>query len=81
MTLNLPYIFVVCVAVQRAITVKSELDYEQPQTRNTNLTVTCTDNYCTSSVNYLYVRVTDVNEPITLYPQNFILSTYEGQVN
>ena len=60
---------------------KTTLDYEQFQTRNTNLTVTCSDGFCTSPAAFLYVRVTDVNEPITLYPQDFTLSTYEGSVS
>ena len=66
---------------QGHITVKESLDYEQPLTRNANLTVTCSDGFCTSAVAYLYVRVTDVNEPVTLLPQDITLSTYEGVVS
>ncbi|XP_070208475.1 cadherin EGF LAG seven-pass G-type receptor 2-like isoform X2 [Littorina saxatilis] len=68
-------------SAQRSIIVKSKLDYEQTQTRNTNLTVTCSDGFCTSNAAYLYVRVTEVNEPIELFPQDFTLSTYEGNID
>ena len=68
-------------ALTNSLTVKSALNYEVFATRNTNLSVTCSDGFCTSSVAYLYVRVTEVNEPITLYPQDFTLSTYEGTVS
>ncbi|XP_025092364.1 uncharacterized protein LOC112562949 isoform X2 [Pomacea canaliculata] len=68
-------------STSNVITVGSALDYEQSLTRNTNLTVTCSDGYCTSYAGYLYVIVTDVNEPITLYPRDFTLSTYEGKIS
>ncbi|XP_076456808.1 protocadherin Fat 4-like [Babylonia areolata] len=68
-------------ANQQQINVKSTLDYEQSDTRNTNITVTCTDGYCTSSPAYLYVRVTDVNEEIELLPSDFTLSTEEGWIS
>ncbi|KAK7091243.1 hypothetical protein V1264_008955 [Littorina saxatilis] len=47
---------------QRSIIVKSKLNYEQPQTRHTNVTVTCSDGFCASNLAYVYIRVTDVNE-------------------
>ncbi|PVD31789.1 hypothetical protein C0Q70_07207 [Pomacea canaliculata] len=71
----------VTLSASNVITVGSALDYEQSLTRNTNLTVTCSDGYCTSYAGYLYVIVTDVNEPITLYPRDFTLSTYEGKIS
>ena len=73
-----------CAAVAGAqghINVKGRLDYEQPQTRNTNLTVTCSDGSCTSAMAYLYVRITDVKEPVMLLPRNLTISTYEGMVS
>ncbi|XP_070209796.1 protocadherin alpha-C2-like [Littorina saxatilis] len=66
---------------ERSIVVRSALNYEQTQTRVTNVTVICSDGLCSSSPGYLYVRVTDVNEPIDLNPKNFILSSYEGRVS
>lgn len=63
------------------IQVRNNLNYEQITTRNTNVTVSCTDNYCTSEKAYIYVRITDVNEPITLAPKNFTLTTYEGSIS
>ncbi|XP_070209687.1 protocadherin-9-like [Littorina saxatilis] len=66
---------------ERSIVVRSALNYEQTQTRVTNVTVICSDGLCSSSPGYLYVRVTDVNEPIDINPKDFTLSSYEGRID
>ena len=66
---------------QGQIEVWDHLNYEQDDIRYTNLTVTCSDGFCMSQVTYLYVIVTDVNEPISLYPRDVTLSVNEGPVS
>ncbi|XP_076456362.1 protocadherin gamma-B4-like [Babylonia areolata] len=63
------------------IKLKMRLNYEQTETRFTNLTVTCSDGFCASLVGYLYVMVTDVNEPLTLLPADVTLTVYEGSIS
>ncbi|KAL8571496.1 hypothetical protein ACOMHN_060978 [Nucella lapillus] len=63
------------------IKVKTRLNYEQADTRHTNLTVTCSDGFCLSPVAYLYVIITDVNEPLTLLPNDVTLTVYEGSIS
>ncbi|XP_076456807.1 cadherin EGF LAG seven-pass G-type receptor 2-like isoform X2 [Babylonia areolata] len=63
----------------REIKVKAALNYESSTQRNTNLTIRATDaEGCTSSLHYLYVTVTDVNEPPDLRPGYAVYSVYEG---
>ena len=49
--------------------------------RTSNLTVSVNDGYCTSPVRYLYVTVTDENEPPDIQPENAAYSVYEGSVS
>ncbi|KAL8571497.1 hypothetical protein ACOMHN_060979 [Nucella lapillus] len=64
-----------------SIAIKGNLNYEAFVNPRTNLTVTCSDRYCTSSAAYVYVTVTNVNEPVKLHPQVLTLSSYEGEIS
>lgn len=63
------------------IVVNKALNYELSSARTTNLTVVASDGSCSSTVHYLYVTVTDVNEPPEIFPKDASYTTYEGLIS
>ncbi|XP_071100918.1 protocadherin-15-like [Haliotis cracherodii] len=71
------FIFEVNTAATSTLRLRSKLDYESG-VRNINVTIQPSNGFCAPDTFFLYVKVTDANDPPVISPRDVVTVQYEG---